>query len=46
MNKLIVRVNSANPYYQYIKNYSPAFLRKYQSDMYFKLGRRGRFDTL
>ena len=44
MNKLVVR--STNKYYNYIKEYEPGFLRMYQSDIYYKLGRRGRFDVL
>lgn len=40
------RLASKWSYYSYLQRYTPEQLRKYQSERYFFLGRKGAFDTL
>lgn len=39
-------MNKSRNYYKYLKNYSPEFLRKYQTGHFGWLGRRSHWDTL
>jgi hypothetical protein len=37
---------SKHAYYSYLQQYSPAFLRRYTSERYYKVGRRGLWQNL
>lgn len=45
MNRF-TRAASNYAYYAYVSRYTPDLLRKYQSERYHMLGRRGAYDTL
>ena len=40
------RCASNYAYYNYLNRYSPASIREYQAERYYKLGRRGAYNTL
>lgn len=40
MKNSLYKVTSNYKYYSYLSKYNPAFLRKYQSEEYYYLGRR------
>eukprot|EP01017_Pseudomicrothorax_dubius_P024056 TRINITY_DN255_c0_g1_i1.p1 TRINITY_DN255_c0_g1~~TRINITY_DN255_c0_g1_i1.p1 ORF type:complete len:134 (+),score=39.01 TRINITY_DN255_c0_g1_i1:163-564(+) len=44
--KNFIRVTSKYPYYSYLERYPAAFLRKYQTEEYFFLGRKSAWKSL